>query len=109
MNLPQGVTKLTTKEWDSKSTSHYVGLFMFVMPGHDRIHIRVTISRDSYDFQSYAIAEALNEDSRQWNPIAYIPYPLMSSTRVMRVNEWSLSGHKADIEVLLHEVVMLFG
>jgi hypothetical protein len=55
--------------WVEQNKKGYEGLFHY----SDAQPVRVTISRDTYDFQSYGRAELF--DGYKWNVVASIPYP----------------------------------
>ena len=70
-----------------------------------KIKVRIKIKSDSYDFQSFARAEAFNPQSLEWNPIASIPYSNMKTKTglVYQQGEVGPGAFEADFNTLLEQ------
>jgi hypothetical protein len=74
--------------------------------------VRVRIRRDSYDFQSHAIAEVWSKALDTWQNAASIHYSKMASlvdSYYDRNNDGRLQHHWKDVDTLLERVRVTLG
>jgi hypothetical protein len=71
--------------------------------------IRVRIKRDSYDFQSYALAEVYDTTRNEWNEIVRIHYNNMSPSSAYSDEAKFKNAVTVDASILLDRALKVLG
>lgn len=69
---------LQIRIWKTSQAAHYEQLAKL-----GKFKIRISIRRDSYDFQSYAVASVFDTAKLAWNNVYTIPYAKMASLKTV--------------------------
>lgn len=73
--------------------------------------IKIVIRRDSYDFQSSAVAHVFDTGAQRWNPLAEVHYSKMATPMSIHIRHASPGAElfTQDRNVLLKKVELILG
>jgi hypothetical protein len=85
---PPAPAHMQIRTWKTRQAAHYEQIAAL-----GKFKIKLEIKRDSYDFQSYAVASVFAADKLAWNVVYTIPYPNMASLSTVNAYAEFNSGH----------------
>lgn len=88
---------IEVRTWKTRQSAHYEQLANL-----GKFKIRISITRDSYDFQSHAVASVFDPVKLSWNTVYTIPHPKMATLKAIPYwDSMSEAGFQVDVRNLL--------